>query len=77
MPDNATQTRARRLTLPVGHHFLLFLLFLGLKLGGAIEWHWVWVFLPLIAKTALLGAALAREILKASDDNTDEENEEE
>lgn len=26
---------------------LLFLLFLGLKLGGVIAWPWVWVFAPI------------------------------
>lgn len=26
---------------------LLFLLFLGLKLGGVITWPWVWVFAPI------------------------------
>jgi len=27
--------------------FLLFLLFLGLKLGGVITWSWLWVTAPL------------------------------
>lgn len=26
---------------------LLFILFLGLKLGNVIDWPWVWVFAPL------------------------------
>lgn len=26
---------------------LLFVLFLGLKLGNVIDWPWVWVFAPL------------------------------
>jgi hypothetical protein len=26
---------------------LLFLLFLGLKLGGVIDWSWWWIFAPL------------------------------
>lgn len=31
----------------VGFLSLLFLLFLGLKLGRVIDWSWVWVFAPL------------------------------
>jgi len=31
----------------VGFGTLIFLLFLGLKLGGAIDWSWWWVFAPL------------------------------
>lgn len=31
----------------VGFGTLLFLLFLGLKLGGVIAWSWLWVFAPL------------------------------
>ena len=30
-----------------GPFFLLFLLFLGLKLGGVIGWSWWWVAAPL------------------------------
>lgn len=29
--------------------FLIFLLFLGLRLGGVINWSWFWVFSPIIA----------------------------
>ena len=61
-----------RLALPVGHHFLLFLLFLGLKLGGAIEWHWFWVCLPLVLKIALLGALFVRRIMQEADDEETE-----
>lgn len=38
--------------------FLLFLLFLGLKLGGAIQWSWWWVFAPLWAPIALAVCAI-------------------
>jgi len=31
----------------IGFTGLLFLLFLGLKLGGAIDWSWWWIFAPL------------------------------
>lgn len=69
-------TVTRRLSLPVGHHFLLFLLFLGLKLGGAIEWHWFWVCLPLILKISFLGAAFVRSVLKeAAEEENDDDNE--
>lgn len=27
--------------------WMLFLLFLGLKLGNVIDWAWIWVFAPL------------------------------
>lgn len=57
----------KRLALPVGHHYLLFLLFLGLKLSGCIDWHWVWVFLPLIAKIAQVGARLFANIMSRDD----------
>lgn len=30
--------------------YLLFLLFLGLKLSGSIDWSWWWVFSPLIVR---------------------------
>jgi len=33
---------------------LLGLLFIGLKLGGAIAWSWWWVLLPLYGPTALV-----------------------
>lgn len=31
----------------VGFGSLLFLLFLGLKLGKVIDWAWIWVFAPI------------------------------
>ena len=31
----------------IGFCSALFLLFLGLKLGGVIDWSWWWVFAPL------------------------------
>lgn len=42
-----------------GGMFLLFLLFLGLKLGGAIDWSWWWVTAPLWAAFALVFGVLA------------------
>lgn len=33
---------------------LLFLLFLGLKLAGAIKWSWLFVFMPLIIPPAIM-----------------------
>ena len=62
----------QRFALPVGHHFLLFLLFLGLKLAGAIEWNWVWVFLPLIAKVALLGASFITRLFDFAEEDDDD-----
>ena len=62
----------KRLSLPVGHHFLLFLLFLGLKLAGAIDWAWIWVLLPLIAKAALVGAFLTLKIFEYGTEEDDE-----
>jgi len=37
----------------VGFLSLLFLLFLGLKLGNVIDWSWWWVFAPLWVPVAL------------------------
>jgi len=31
----------------IGFASAMFLLFLGLKLGGVIDWKWLWVFAPL------------------------------
>lgn len=39
--------------------FLLFLLFLGLKLGHVIDWSWWWVTIPLWGGFALLIGLLA------------------
>lgn len=36
--------------------FLLFLLFLGLKLGGVIAWSWLWVTAPLWLGFAFIAA---------------------
>lgn len=33
--------------MQVGFFSLLFLLFLGLKLGGLIAWSWLWVTAPI------------------------------
>lgn len=57
--------------LPVGHHFLLFLLFLGLKLGGVIEWHWVWVCMPMILKVSYLGAVFVGGLFKEGSKHDD------
>lgn len=40
----------------VGLGGLLFLLFLGLKLTGHIDWSWWWVFAPFWAPFLLIGA---------------------
>lgn len=42
----------------VGPMFLLFLLFLGLKLAGVITWSWWWVTAPLWGGVALIVLAL-------------------
>lgn len=42
----------------VGLLGLLFLLFLGLKLGGIIQWSYWWITCPLWAPFALIGACL-------------------
>lgn len=42
----------------VGFAGLLFLLFLGLKLGGIINWSWWWVTAPLWGPVALVVAIL-------------------
>lgn len=39
--------KRRALTMKL---YLLFLLFLGLKLSGSIDWSWWWVFAPLIVR---------------------------
>ena len=36
---------------------LLFLLFLGLRLDGVIDWPWVWVFAPLWIPLLLIALA--------------------
>lgn len=45
----------------VGFLSLLFLLFLGLKLGGWIDWSWWWVFapiwMPIILVLIIIGVA--------------------
>lgn len=42
----------------VGLFGLMFLLFLGLKLGGVINWSWWWVTAPLWGPAALVLAIL-------------------
>lgn len=43
----------------VGFGTLLFLLFLGLKLGKVITWPWIWVFAPLWIPLAIFLAIVA------------------
>ncbi len=43
----------------VGFASLLGLLFIGLKLGGAIDWPWLWVLSPLWLPLALVAVILA------------------
>lgn len=40
----------------IGFLGLLGLLFIGLKLGGVIEWSWLWVLCPLWAPLAIVAA---------------------
>lgn len=44
---------------------LLFLLFLGLKLGNVISWSWWWVFAPLWVPVALVAAIVVLLLLGA------------
>lgn len=48
-----------------GFFTLLGLLFIGLKLGGVIDWSWVWVLAPIWGQVAL-GLAIALVILLAA-----------
>lgn len=51
----------------IGFGSLLLLLFLGLKLGGVIDWSWWWVLSPLwIAITLVLFLAFLIVLAKAS-----------
>lgn len=34
-------------TLGTGFFSLMFLMFLGLKISGMIDWDWIWVFAPI------------------------------
>lgn len=43
---------------------LLFLLFLGLKLAGKIDWSWWWVFAPIWIPIALVGIVVLLAILE-------------
>jgi len=43
----------------VGPMFLLFLLFLGLKLAGVIDWSWWWITAPLWGGIAVWIAIIA------------------
>ena len=49
-----------KVSVSVGPGFfaLLTLLFIGLKLGGVIDWSWLWVLSPLWIPTALCIAVL-------------------
>lgn len=48
-----------------GPLFLLFLVFLTLKLTGHISWSWLWVTVPLWGPWALLAAILLMVVLIA------------
>lgn len=48
-----TQTTQASSTGGVGFFGLLTLLFIGLKLGGAITWSWWWILAPLWVPFAL------------------------
>lgn len=43
----------------IGFFGAMFLLFLGLKLGGVIDWPWIWVFAPLWGPVVLALAIIA------------------
>lgn len=47
----------------IGFLGALFLLFLGLKLAGAIDWSWWWVFAPLWLPAAIVIVVLVIVIL--------------
>lgn len=42
----------------IGFGGALFLLFLGLRLAGVIDWPWVWVFAPIWIPLALVAVGL-------------------
>lgn len=44
---------------PIDLYDLLFVLFLGLKLGGVIDWSWWWVAAPMIW-SLVISAAIRR-----------------
>lgn len=57
--------------MKIGFTSLLFLLFLGLKLGGLITWSWIWVTAPLwiiplffLTIFTVLGAAVTAKVIK-------------
>ena len=50
----------------VGFFSLLALLFIGLKLGGVIEWSWLWVLSPLWIPLALFLATVLLLLLVAA-----------
>ena len=43
----------------IGFFGLLTILFIGLKLGGVIEWSWVWVLSPIWISAIVVVAVLA------------------
>ena len=46
-------------TIPGGGFFaLLTVLFIGLKLGHVIDWHWIWVLSPLWLPSAVVLAVV-------------------
>lgn len=57
---------------------LLFLLFLGLKLGNVIDWSWWWVFAPLwmpaVVVVVGLGVAFLLAVISAQSKKVKNEN---
>lgn len=45
---------------------LLFVLFLGLKLHGSIQWAWIWVFMPPIIDYSIMAIVLQIEAARVS-----------
>lgn len=45
--------------LGIGFIGAMVLLFLGLKLGGAIDWDWIWVFAPIWGPLAFAATVFA------------------
>jgi len=53
---------------------LLFILFLGLKLGSVIDWNWFLVFIPMFVKVMIIWSVLHREeknILSMADEKSE------
>lgn len=78
LSTNARQEKEIRLT------DLMFLLFLGLKLAGSIDWYWIFVFCPLlfpviiaffmIRKESKIRQKMAEEQIKHNKKESDKED---